>query len=157
MTLAPTDNRPLEETLGDLLLLSNKEQDILDSTSLQDNGGRQTFGEGSAVREFDPEKPRTDLFSPYSMLRLGRHFALGAQKYSTWDDQGNLTYDGGRNWEKGMPFSRYTAAILRHTFQYMMRDDKEDHLAAIMWNAHCLMHHEEVGDAEQLDDRPSYN
>lgn len=129
----------------------------MSSNPLPDKGQRESFGAGSAVREFDPNKPRTDLFSPFAMMRLGVHFARGGAKYSEYDDDGNMTRDGGRNWEAGMPFSRYYSAILRHTFQYMMRNTDEDHLAAIMWNAQCLMHHEEVGDAATLDDRPRYD
>jgi hypothetical protein len=124
--------------------------------ALPDKGARVSFGEDRAVREYDPDKPRTELFSPFAMMRLARHFAKGAAKYSEYDDEGNMTRDGGRNWEAGMPFSRYYGAILRHTFQYMMRDTSEDHLAAVMWNVQCLIHHEEVGDADQLDDRPTY-
>jgi len=35
----------------------------------------------------------------------------------------------------------------------MKKDDSEDHLAAIAWNAFALMHHQELKEDEQLDDR----
>lgn len=73
----------------------------------------------------------------------------------------NVKYGDFRNWEKGIPVMRYLRAILGHTWQYMMRDNSEDHLASIMWNAMCLIHHEVVGGTggakfEDLDNRPKW-
>lgn len=117
---------------------------------LPDTGKRIQFGEGMAIREADPNKPAVEGISPFALLRLGSLFTKGHQKYGDF-----------RNWEKGMPVTRYIGAIIRHTCLYMMRDDKEDHLAAIMWNAQALIHHEEVGTSsgktfEDIDDRPKY-
>lgn len=114
-------------------------------TDLPDSGKRVQFGEGAAMREDDSEKPAIEGLSPYALMRIGMVFTRGGVKY------GNF-----RNWERGMPFSRYIGGILRHTAKYMMRDTTEDHLAAIVWNAQCLMHHEEVGQAQQWDDRPRW-
>jgi hypothetical protein len=111
---------------------------------LPDSGARHQFG-GGAQREADPDKASVEGISPFAIFRLGRLFTRGGAKYGDF-----------RNWERGMPFTRYVSAIVRHAFQYLARDASEDHLAAVMWNAQCLIHHEEVGDSETWDDRPTF-
>lgn len=89
-------------------------------------------------------KGRPDLISPWALTRLSHWYELGSKKY------------GCRNWEKGMPFSRYTASMYRHLLAWMKGDDSEDHLAAIAWNSFALMHHQELGEDEEWDDMPDY-
>ncbi len=118
---------------------------------LPDGGTRVSFGEGMAVREGDTEKARVDGISPYAMHRLGMLFTRGGIKYKDF-----------RNWEKGMPTTRYIGAIIRHVYKYLARDTTEDHLAAVMWNAAALMHHEAVGTTSgktfaDIDDRPHWD
>lgn len=62
---------------------------------------------------------------------------------------------GDRNWEKGMPFSRYVDSAKRHLDQFVMGMTDEDHLAAACWNLIAIMHHQELGQME-LDDMPHY-
>ena len=62
----------------------------------------------------------------------------------------------GRNWEKGMPFSRYVDSAKRHLDKFVMGMTDEDHLAAAAWNLFAIMHHQELGQTE-LDDMPHYN
>lgn len=119
-------------------------------TDLPDTGKRIQYGEDGAIREDDPDKALVEGISPYAIMRLGSLFTKGHKKYGDF-----------RNWEKGMPITRYIGAIMRHTALYMMRDTREDHLAAIMWNAAAIIHHEEVGTStgksfEDIDDRPKY-
>lgn len=97
-----------------------------------------------AVREADPDKPAMEGVSPYAMERLGAHLTRGGQKYGDF-----------RNWERGMPITRCIGAVLRHTFQYLRRDDSEDHMAAVMWNAMAILHFEET--RPELDDRPDWS
>lgn len=104
---------------------------------------RMSYGEGAAIREPQTGKPRMDLFPPEAMLRLGMWYGEGGEKY------------GDRNWEKGMLFSHYVGAILRHTYKYMANDRTEDHLAAIAWNALAMMHHEERGEDAEWNDYKS--
>lgn len=118
---------------------------------LPDSGTRTSFGEGMAIREADPNKPSVEGISPFAIFRLGTLFTKGGIKYGEF-----------RNWEKGMPVTRMVGAIIRHTFQYLARDESEDHLAAIMWNAQCLIHYESVGGIsgksfKELDDRPVWD
>lgn len=124
--------------------------DLPPIASLPDSGTRTQFGEGMAHREADPMKPAVEGISPFAIFRLGLLFTKGGIKYKNF-----------RNWELGMPTTRYIAAIIRHTFSYLARDESEDHLAAIMWNAQCLIHHEEAGTTsgktfEDIDDRPRW-
>lgn len=126
-----------------------------DEFTLHDNGTREQFGVGMAFREADPVKPACEGISPFALLRLGMHFTRGGVKYK--DAPG-----GFRNWEAGMPVTRYVGAILRHTIFYLLRDTREDHAAAIMWNAQALMHHEAVGTNSgrsfaEIDDRPRWD
>lgn len=110
---------------------------------MDDGGQRITYGENSAQREPAIGKGRPDLISPYSLTRLSKWFELGGNKY------------GDRNWENGMYFSRYTASMFRHLIAWMKGDESEDHLSAIMWNAGCIIHHQELGEF-QWDDMPHY-
>ena len=95
-----------------------------------DNGKRTQY-ESGALREPQEGKGRFDLITPYGLMRLARWYELGAKKYAD------------RNWEKGMPWSRYVDSAFRHLVKYMMGDRSEDHLAAIAWNVFALMHYED--------------
>ena len=88
-------------------------------------------------------KGRFDLITPFGLTRLAKWYELGSKKYSD------------RNWEKGMPFSRYVDSAFRHLIKFMMGMEDEDHLAAAVWNLLCIIHHQELGQTE-LDDLPHY-
>lgn len=102
-----------------------------------------SYGDGKAIREPSTGKGRFDLVTPFGLMRLAKWYELGAQKYSD------------RNWEKGMPFSRYVDSAMRHLVKYIMGMTDEDHLAAAAWNILCIIHHEELGQTD-LDDMPHY-
>jgi hypothetical protein len=110
---------------------------------MNDNGQRINYGEDAAQREPSTGKGRPDLITPFGLTRLSKWYELGANKY------------GDRNWEKGMPFSRYTASMFRHVIAWMKGDKSEDHLAAIAWNALAIIHHQELNES-QWDDMPNY-
>jgi hypothetical protein len=107
-----------------------------------DGGERINYGEGKAVREPATGKGRPDLITPWGLERLAKWYELGSLKYAD------------HNWRKGMPFSRYTASMFRHLIAWMKKEDDEDHLAAIAWNAFALMHHQELGEDKEWDDMP---
>ena len=90
-------------------------------TTLKDSGTRQEFATG-AVRDQQVGKGRFDLLPPRALLRLAKHFEKGAAKY------------GDRNWEQGMPMSRYVDSALRHAFAFLRGQKDEDHLVAAAWN-----------------------
>lgn len=112
-------------------------------SELPDTGIRAQY-DGGAVREDDPDKPSIEGVSPFAMFRLGLLFTAGGKKYGDF-----------RNWEGGMPLTRFYAAILRHAFLWMAGDEAEDHMAAVMWNAQAIMHFEEL--RPDLDDRPKWS
>jgi hypothetical protein len=109
---------------------------------VKDSGERETFETG-ARRDTNSNKPRPDLFSPFALERLAWVYARGAEKY------------GDRNWEKGMPLSRYLASAERHLMQFKQGDTDEDHLAQAAWNLCAILHHQAVG-PDGLDDFPRY-
>ena len=106
---------------------------------LKDSGERRQFETG-AVRDRAVGKGRFDLIATQMMFRLARHYEAGAVKYSD------------RNWEKGMPFSVYIDAALRHLFKLIAGWNDEDHAAAIVWNIAALMFME--AKMPELDDLP---
>lgn len=97
----------------------------------KDSGQREEFATG-ARRDVQEGKPRYDLVPVCSLKRLADLYARGAAKY------------GEGNFEKGMPYSRVYAALLRHAYQWREGDRTEDHLAAVAWNAFALMFYEEA-------------
>lgn len=62
---------------------------------------------------------------PKLMLDVAKHFENGALKY------------GERNWEKGIPVSRYIDSALRHLMKDLAGETDEDHAAAFVWNCMC--------------------
>ena len=114
---------------------------------LNDSGVHNKMKSG-ALRETNEGKGRFDLMSPYALLRVARIHEKGSKKYLP------------RNWEKGMKFSLYVDAALRHIIKYMMGMTDEDHLAQAVWNLDCLLHFEaliEFGIAsKELNDLPQY-
>lgn len=113
---------------------------------MRDSGERQVH-ESGAYREPQNGRPRYDLIPVEALLGWARWMAQGAEKYSD------------RNWEKGMPISRYEASAYRHLAEYMLGDRQEDHLSAILFNIGAIMHHEYYINRgslpHSLDDRPA--
>lgn len=99
--------------------------------ALKDSGERQVFNTGAQRDIQQVEKGRYDLISPIALKRIAIVLAKGACKYSD------------RNWEKGMPMSRYIDSALRHLSQYIEGKRDEDHLGQAFWNLHSALHMEE--------------
>ena len=110
---------------------------------IDDGGQRISYGEGKAIREPSAGKGRYDLITPFGIMRLAKWYELGSKKYAD------------RNWEKGMPFSRYIDSAKRHIDKYIMGMTDEDHLAAAVWTLLAIIHPEELGQTE-LEDMPHY-
>lgn len=88
---------------------------------VKDSGARQLFETG-AQRDIQEGKGRFDLLPPYALLRLATHYENGIKKY------------GVRNWEKGIPLSRYFDSAARHMNCINMGLNDEDHFSAVVWN-----------------------
>ena len=106
-------------------------QQLNSFNKVQDSGKRQEFGTG-AVRDVQEGKGRYDLLPVHAIDRLARHFENGSRKY------------GENNWCKGIPLCRYLDSMLRHCFKFKGGMNDEDHLAAIIWNACCLLETQEL-------------
>jgi len=105
--------------------------EVVEKTRITDSGSKETF-ESGAQRDIQEDKGFFHLLSPYVLRRLAVHMERGARKY------------GVRNWEKGMPLSVFFNSATRHSLDWLMGKDEEDHLAAWLWNIHCLLHTEEM-------------
>jgi hypothetical protein len=105
--------------------------------TLHDSGERQQFATG-AVRDRQAGKGRFDLLPALAVTRLARHFEKGAAKY------------GDRNWERGIPLSRFLDSALRHLFAYLAGRDDEDHLVAAAWNLLAALETEARADGGRL-------
>jgi hypothetical protein len=102
----------------------------MEFNAVKDSGERREFETG-ARRDIAVGKGRFDLLPYYPLYRLARHFENGAVKY------------GDDNWRKGIPLRCYVDSALRHLLKFNAGMRDEDHLAAAMWNAACLMWTEE--------------
>jgi hypothetical protein len=98
---------------------------------VKDSGQRQAFVTG-AQRDTQEGKGRFDLLPVHAITRLAQHFENGAKKY------------GDENWKKGIPLRRYLDSMLRHAFKFQGGAKDEDHLAAVIWNACCLLETQEL-------------
>ena len=89
--------------------------------TIADSGDRREFGTG-ATRDMGGNKGRCDLLPACALMRLAKHYEVGALKYSD------------RNWELGVPISSFIDSGLRHLLKYMDGQTDEDHLVAAAWN-----------------------
>jgi hypothetical protein len=64
---------------------------------------------------------------PTAIIEVAKIYEAGARKYEP------------RNWEKGIPMSRFLDSGLRHFMKFMRGDDDEPHLAQAVWNFLCLL------------------
>lgn len=114
--------------------------------TVENSGDNQEFSTG-AKREVKQGRGRFDLLPPRAMRRLAQHYEAGGQIY------------GDRNWEKGMPLSKFVDCIGSHFFKLLEGSNKEDHLMAIAWNALGCAELQELIEAgklpEELDDLPT--
>lgn len=94
--------------------------------------GKKETSETGAMRNSRRGKGRFDLISPIALARLAFKMEDGAEIY------------GDRNWEKGMPLSRFADGAVRHIIQAVTGMKDEDHLAAAMFNIMCWMHGEHM-------------
>ena len=114
---------------------------------LKDSGVREDMDTGSR-RDTQVGKSRPDLMNPLVMRRVGMHFANGCEKY------------GERNFELGQLSSRYRASLGRHLLDYDEGLKDEDHLAAVVWNAMCIIMNQEFVERgiypPEIDDFSNY-
>lgn len=81
---------------------------------------------------YNDGKARFDLIPKQALWELAILFTEGAKKYPT-----------DRNWEEGLSYSTYIAAIYRHLIKFECSESFDEetnihHLIAVAWNAMCL-------------------
>jgi len=122
--------------------------DDLNNCCIVDGGKRQHFDTG-AQREPCDGKGSYELISPFFLKELAIVLEKGAKKYNA------------RNWEKGMPLSRYVNSALRHINQELIGMTDENHMAQAAFNIMAFIHTRkmiaECVVSEDLDDMPKYN
>ncbi len=92
----------------------------------KDSGSRSDFGNG-AVRDCQDGKGRMDLMPVRALFAVSKIMETGARKYAA------------RNWEMGIPLSRYADSGQRHLLKWLRGDRDEPHLAMACWNLLCLL------------------
>ena len=106
----------------------------------KDSGTREEY-KSNMVR--DTEDGKSDFtylvipgvpYEDQPIHRLLGLYARGAEKY------------GRHNWQKAdstEEFERFKRSLFRHWMQYLAGDREEDHIAAVVWNAICIMYMEQ--------------
>lgn len=127
--------------------MSDKPVDPYANRNLKDSGDRQEFETG-AKRDRQQGKGRYDLISPFFIFSLARTLEEGAIKYND------------RNWEKGMPLSRYIDSALRHIFKHLEGQRDEPHMSQAVWNIMAYIHTATMIERgvlpDNLNDLPNY-
>jgi len=115
-------------------------------TEMKDSGERTQFKTG-AERQPTTGKGSFDLLPFLAITKLAKVLEVGANKYSR------------RNYEKGLPLSRYLDSGLRHLVQFTLNFKDEEHLSQAIWNFVILQEMKlriEAGLlSEELNDIPS--
>jgi DNA polymerase-3 subunit alpha len=118
-------------------------------------------------RFLNPERPsapdidmdyadnRRDEMIEYAKKKYGEDKVAQIGTFGTMMARGAVKYDEW-NWSKGMNFKRLYESMSRHAMQYYMGDRSEDHLSAVMFNAMAILHFEEIGREEELNDLPKW-
>lgn len=94
--------------------------------TIKDSGTRSEFTTG-AVRDAQAGKGRMDLLPVSAIFEVAKIMEAGAAKYDE------------RNWERGIPLSRFADSGLRHAMKWLRGDRDEPHLAQACWNFLCLL------------------
>lgn len=72
---------------------------------------RNQAGEPNQATKYDSSKPRYDLLPPEALEEIVKVLGFGASKYEP------------RGWEKGLPYSRYFGAVMRHLWAWWRGED----------------------------------
>ena len=115
--------------------------------NIKDSGNREEFDTG-AKRDTQTGKGRFDLIPYEALHEIARCYEAGAEKYDP------------RNWEKGIPVSRFMSSALRHMMKAASGYTDEPHLAQAAFNimgAITTIKRVEMGQLPaELDDRPTH-
>ena len=110
------------------VIMENKDKKEKDVTS--------TTGKG---RRYNKGKTRYELMSSIALKEIAKVYTNGAEKYTDYDSDGNITYDGSNNWRKGLLWMDCIASTKRHIEKFIEGEDMDNetntlHLANACWN-----------------------
>ena len=93
---------------------------------VKSSGSEDNYDTG-AKRDKQSGKGRMDLLPVDAVIEVSQIFEAGANRYAE------------RNWELGIPLSRYIDSGLRHGFKVLRGDADENHAAMAAWNWLCFI------------------
>lgn len=113
---------------------------------IEEVDGKTFFVDDETGARKEQKIQRFDLIPVEPLTKLAEHYGKGASKYED------------RNWEKGYPWSKSYAALLRHLTAWWDGEDVDEesgssHMTAVAWHAFALMFFEMHRKSQ--DDRPN--
>lgn len=97
------------------------------------------------ARRYNKGKLRYELISDVALQELAKVYTKGAEKYSDYDANGNLIYDGSSNWRQGLPWMDAMASVQRHIQAWKNGEDNDPelgdtkHLAHAAWGLFAIL------------------
>ena len=138
-------SRIKELQVPDTMLIDDQSENMTKTVEISDLPNYEPNTTGTAVRA-DVGKPAYHFISPVFLNELARALEYGERKYS------------GRNWEKGMNWSRSFGSLMRHLWAWWSGTDIDEesglhHLALASANIMFLSHYANLDRYKDLDDR----
>jgi hypothetical protein len=95
-------------------------------------------------RRYNKGKLRYELISNEALKEIAKVYTNGAEKYTDYDEQGNIIYDGSNNWRKGLLWMDCIASAKRHIEKFVAGTDIDSetntyHLANACWNLMAIL------------------
>lgn len=107
----------------------------------------------SRAKRYNKGKLRYELISPTLLKELAKVYTMGAEKYTDYDEEGNIVDDGADNWRKGQLWKGQISSIIRHLEKFRDGEDFDMdwpkelldkygptyHIANAAWGIGCLL------------------
>lgn len=117
------------------------------------------------ARRYNKNKIRMELLPPGPLREIAKVYTIGAEKYSDFDKEGNLIYDGADNWRLGMSWKSVIGSVERHINKFKQGEDFDSdfppellkkygstyHLANAAWGLMALLEYYKIH--PEYDDR----
>ncbi len=121
-----------------------------------------------SARRYNNGKLRMELIPPRALRELAKVFTIGAEKYTLFDDDGNVVDDGADNWKNGFQWRKVLGSVYRHLNKFAAGEDFDHdypeelidkygptyHLANAMWGLSVLLEFYKIH--PEMDDRPHW-
>jgi hypothetical protein len=95
-------------------------------------------------RRYNKGKLRYELISSIALEEIAKVYTNGAEKYTDYDEKGNIIYDGSNNWRNGLLWMDCIASAKRHIEKFVKGTDIDVetntlHLANACWNLMTIL------------------